>query len=78
MQLIQEVKEDKKLTVFLEKRFKEYERDLTCLDSVQYLKDEIEVGQFLKYFFKIIILSNFSKTYTYLYQSLMLQKYSIP
>lgn len=43
MELIQEISEDKKLTVFLEKRYKEYERDLSCSEVVQYYKDEIEV-----------------------------------
>lgn len=41
------IKEDKKLTAFLEKRFKEYERDLTCSESVQCLKDEIEVSTYI-------------------------------
>lgn len=43
MELIQEVSEDKKLTVFMEKRFKEYERDLSSSESLQRYKDEIEV-----------------------------------
>jgi len=43
MELIQEVSEDKKLTVFLEKRFKEYERDISCSEVAQHYKDEIEV-----------------------------------
>lgn len=43
MELIQEISEDKKLTVFLEKRYKEYERDTSCSEAVQYYKDEIEV-----------------------------------
>jgi len=43
MELIQEVSEDKKLTVFLEKRFKEYERDISCSVAAQHYKDEIEV-----------------------------------
>ncbi|XP_001949102.3 gamma-tubulin complex component 2 [Acyrthosiphon pisum] len=42
MELIQEISEDKKLTVFLEKRYKEYERDISCSEVVQYYKDEIE------------------------------------
>lgn len=43
MELIQEVSEDKKLTVFLEKRFKEYERDMNHSEIVQHYKDENEV-----------------------------------
>jgi len=42
MELIQEISEDKKLTVFLEKRYKEYERDMSS-EAVQYYKEEIEV-----------------------------------
>ncbi|XP_050430669.1 gamma-tubulin complex component 2-like [Adelges cooleyi] len=42
MHLIQEVSEDKKLTAFLEKRYREYERDLSCSDHVHY-KDKIEI-----------------------------------
>ncbi|XP_050059565.1 gamma-tubulin complex component 2-like [Aphis gossypii] len=42
MELIQEIREDKKLTVFMEKRYKEYEKDTSCSEVVQYYKDEIE------------------------------------
>lgn len=42
MDLIQEIKEDKKLTAFLEKRCKEYERSISS-EVVQHYKDEIEV-----------------------------------
>lgn len=46
MELIQEIKEDKKLTAFLEKRFREYERGITCSESTQYYKEAIEVSIF--------------------------------
>jgi len=46
MELIQEISEDKKLTVFLEKRYKEYEWDTSSSEVVQYYKDEIEVCLF--------------------------------
>lgn len=42
MELIQEISEDKKLKVFLEKRYKEYERDASCSEAIQYYKVEIE------------------------------------
>lgn len=41
MELIQEVSEDKKLTAFLEKRCKEYEREFSS--EIVHHKDEIEV-----------------------------------
>lgn len=44
MELIQEISEDKKLTVFLEKRFKEYERDINYSEIAQHYKDENEVS----------------------------------
>jgi len=47
MELIQEISEDKKLTVFLEKRYKEYEKDISCSEVVQYYKDEIEVCTYI-------------------------------
>lgn len=47
MELIQEVSEDKKLTSFLEKRFKEYEREISCSDALQHYKEEIEVFIFI-------------------------------
>lgn len=43
MDLIQEVSEDKKLTAFLEKRCKEYERDINCSEILYHNKIEIEV-----------------------------------
>jgi len=43
MDLIHEINEDKKLTAFLEKRCKEYERDLSCSEVIQHYKEEIEV-----------------------------------
>lgn len=46
MELIQELSEDKKLTAFMEKRYKEYERDVSCSESVQHYKDDIEVCSF--------------------------------
>lgn len=48
MELIQELSEDKKLTAFMEKRYKEYERDVSCSETVQIpYKDEIEVSAFI-------------------------------
>lgn len=47
MELIQEISEDKKLTAFLEKRYKEYERDTSRSEATQHYKDEIEVCIFL-------------------------------
>lgn len=47
MELIQEVSEDKKLTSFLEKRSKEYEREINCSDPLQHYKEEIEVPIFI-------------------------------
>ncbi|XP_050523882.1 gamma-tubulin complex component 2-like [Daktulosphaira vitifoliae] len=43
MHLIQEISEDKKLTAFLEKRYREYERDLPNSENIQSLKDQIEI-----------------------------------
>lgn len=43
MDLIQEISEDKKLTAFLEKRCKEYERDINYSEIVYHNKVEIEV-----------------------------------
>ncbi|VVC35810.1 Hypothetical protein CINCED_3A025111 [Cinara cedri] len=42
MELIREVSEDKKLTSFLEKRFKEYEKEISCSEALQHYKEEIE------------------------------------
>jgi len=47
MELIQEIREDKKLTVFMEKRYKEYEKDTSCSEVIQYYKDEIEVHSYI-------------------------------
>lgn len=47
MELIQEVSEDKKLTTFLEKRTKEYEREISCSEIAQHYKNEIEVFLFI-------------------------------
>lgn len=49
LELIQEVSEDKKLTVFLEKRFKEYERDINYSEISQNYKDENEVSISIKF-----------------------------
>jgi len=60
MELIQEVNEDKKLTVFLEKRFKEYERDISCSEITQHNKDENEVYLLL---FKLFYFSFYYSIY---------------
>lgn len=46
MELIQEVREDKKLTTFLEKRSKEYGREISCSEFTQHYKNEVEVLSF--------------------------------
>jgi hypothetical protein len=51
MELIQEVREDKKLTTFLEKRTKEYEREISCSEFTQHYKNEVEVFSFFFFFF---------------------------
>lgn len=51
MELIQEVSEDKKLTTFLEKRTKEYEKEMSCSESAQHYKNEVEVFLFLQCYY---------------------------
>jgi len=47
MELVQEIREDKKLKAFMEKRYKEYEKDTSCSEVAQYYKDEIEVYYYI-------------------------------